>query len=175
MNRKTFNQLIVVTMVSVALLCVSLVLLPTLAPKKAEASLVGAYVQYTWGPYNGVTTTQTGAGKVTADYGTLECYSTVDVTLAQRLTVTLQHSPNNSVWADGPMWQFATNVLLPLAGFDGQTADGTTFATGIAYGMYVRPTITISDANPVTVTLRCIAKDRTGSIDDDAGALEGTD
>jgi hypothetical protein len=158
------------------IVCMALLLVPVNAPQQAKAASTDGYSQYTWGTYNLTTTAFNGAGKVTADYGVLECYLTIDVTLAQAVTVTMQHSPNNSVWADQPGWQFATNVLAVGAGFAGVHADGTTFAIFDSYGMYTRPAFAVSTANPYTITLRCIAKDKPGQdLDVMAGALESTD
>lgn len=169
------QKIAVIAISLLAVAAIALVLAGSLPTRTAQASKVEGYAQYTWGPYNGIITTQTGTGKVTADYGTLECYMTVDVSDTQTVTLQLEHSPNNVVWADEPVWQFATNVLAVVTDFADVSADETSFAIAVAYGQYTRPVITLGTANPVTVTLRCVLKDRDLSIDDQAGAIESTD
>ena len=90
--------------------------------------------------------TQT-TGRAIADYGTADCYQTVDVTSAQNVTTTLQHSADSSNWVNG-------QVLTA------QTADGTIEHTTPITGSYIRANIDLMNSNAVTVTLRCIAKDR---------------
>ncbi len=141
----------------------------------AEASAVDGYALYTW-TNNGITATANLGGKFTGDYGRFECYSTVDATAAQTVTVALESSPNNTNFAAIPMWQFTSNVLAADADMADVTADGTTFAIAVLEGLYTRPVVTLGTANPVTVTLRCVGKDRPGyDLDQNAGAIEMTD
>jgi hypothetical protein len=145
------------------------------ASKIAEASSVDGYALYTW-TNNSITTTANLAGRFTGDYGRFECYSTVDATAAQTVTIKLESSPENTNFAAIPMWQFSSNVLAADADMADVTADGTTFAIAVLEGLYTRPVVTLGTSNPVTVTLKCIGKDRPGyDLDQNAGALEMTD
>ncbi len=107
---------------------------------------VGGWASYLLYSGNGVTAGANGTGKVTADYGVGDCYSIVDATLNQTVTVALQSSPDNSNW----------NTTYTYAA---TSADSVTFTRTTMYGQYTRATTTLGTANPVTVTVRCIAKD----------------
>jgi hypothetical protein len=145
------------------------------ARQVAEASAVDGHALYTW-TNNGIIATTNGTGRVTGDYGVFECYAIVDVTLPETVTITFQSSPDNTNFAAEPVWQFSSNVLAATAGMTAISADGTSFATVPIYGLYTRPVFTLSTTNPITVTLRCVGKDRPGyDINQDAGAQEMTD
>jgi hypothetical protein len=155
----------------------ALIALPSLRakPPSANASAVDGYALYTW-TNNGITASANGAGRWTADYGRFECYQTIDATLFQTVTLTFQASPDNTNWSAIPAWQFATNVLAVGTGFAAVSTDGTTFGITVLEGLYTRPVFTLGASNPITVTLRCVGKDRPGyDIDQQAGALESTD
>ena len=176
MNRKTLLTIGITALLTLAIsMGVALAAFLSAPPPVADASAVDGYAQYSW-YNNSVTTTTTGAGRFTADYGRFECYSIVDVALTQTLTLTLQSSPDNTNWADQPIWQFATNVLAVAASPTAQTADGVGFFISILEGQYTRPVFTLGESNPVTATLKCIAKDRPGyDLEQEAGAIESTD
>lgn len=170
---KHFAKPFVAVITAFVLLAAVAVALPQAQPAAANQS--DGYALYTWSN-DGITSTTNGAGRFTADYGQFECYQTVDETDLQTVTLKFQHSPNNSVWADGPTWQFSSNVLDADTDFADVTADGTSFGLVTLYGEYTRPVITLGEANPVTVTVRCIAKDTPGQdINQSAGAVEETD
>jgi hypothetical protein len=95
---------------------------------------------------NGVTTTVTGAASSKpAAYGVQDCYQIVDVTDAQTVTGKLQHSPDGTNWAD-------------LYTFSAITADNVAFTRTAIYGAYARYAATLATTNPVTITLKCVAK-----------------
>jgi hypothetical protein len=159
----------------VAALLMGLVGLTPQAPRVATASSVDGYALYTW-TNDGIIATTNGAGRFTADYGRFECYATADVLDTQTIKVSFESSANNSNWAAQPVWQFSSNVLAPIDDFADISADSTVFGITNLYGMYTRPVFTLSEVNPVTVTLRCVGKDRPGyDLDQQAGALEATD
>jgi len=171
---KNFTRPIVAVLTAFVLLAAVAVALPQAQPVAANQS--DGYALYTW-TNNGITTTTNGASRFTADYGQFECYQVVDATLAQTVTTKFQSSPDGTNWSEDPIWYFATNVLAVDADYTDVTTDTTTANFGIIvlYGEYTRPVVTLGTANPVTVTLRCIAKDTTFSINDFAGATEATD
>lgn len=170
---KTLKSLVAVAIAFVVLAL--LVAAVALQPQIASANQSDGYALYTW-TSTGITATTNGVGRFTADYGQFECYETVDATDPQTVTLKFQHSPNNSVWADGPTWQFSSNVLDADTDFADVSADGTSFGLVTLYGEYSRPVLTLAGSNPITVTVRCIAKDTPGQdINQSAGAVEETD
>ncbi len=141
----------------------------------AEASAVDGYAQYTW-TYNSIIATTTGTGKFTGDYGRFECYATADVAETQTVKLSFQSSPDNTNFAAQPVWQLSSNVLAVSDDFADISADSTVFGITVLEGLYTRPVLTLSEVNPVTVTLRCVGKDRPGyDLDQNAGAIESTD
>jgi len=93
-----------------------------------------------------ITTAQTGSAVKTSGYSNAECYSAVDVTNAQTVTAIISHS------ADATNW-------VTLNSFAAVSADGTSFTPTLAYGEYLRASVTLGGANPVTATVRCVLKD----------------
>jgi hypothetical protein len=141
----------------------------------AEASAVDGYAQYTW-TYNGIIASANGTGKFTGDYGRFECYATADVSDTQVVKLKFESSPDNANFAAQPVWQFSSNVLAVIDDFADVSTDSTVFGITVLEGLYTRPVLTLSEINPVTVTLRCIGKDRPGyDLDQEAGAHEATD
>jgi hypothetical protein len=172
---KKHTLLILLAALAIAAAIVAVQAVTTRPAQEATASSVDGYALYTW-THNGIIAGANGTGRWTADYGRLECYQTVDVTLMNAVTTTFQSSPDNSNWTAAPAWQFATNVLAVGAGLGGVEADGTTFGITVLEGFYTRPVFALANIHPITITLRCVAKDRPGyDIDQEAGALESTD
>lgn len=171
---KIFTKPIVAVLTAFVLLAAVAIAMPQVQP--AAANTADGYALYTW-TNNKITSSTNGAARFTGDYGQLECYQTVDADYAQTVTTKFQSSPDGVNWSENPVWQFGSNVLAVAADYTDVTTDTTLadFAIVVLYGEYTRPVITLGESNPVTVTLKCVAKDTTFSINDQAGAHESTD
>ncbi len=96
---------------------------------------------------NGITASAAGSAFTTqADFGVQDCYQIIDVTSSQTVTGKLQHSPDGTNW-------------VTLYTFSQVSADAIAFTRTVIYGGYARYTVDISNTNPVTVALKCVAKD----------------
>ena len=123
----------------------ALTVAPVVRAQDPSPQTVGGYATYLLYSGNGITATVNGTGKVTADYGVADCYTIVDETDVQTVTIALQSSPDNTNW----------NTTYTYADV---TADGVAFTRTVLYGYYTRAGITLGGANPVTVTVRGTAK-----------------
>lgn len=117
------------------------------APNDAPLAAVSSFARYTLLTANGITNTTagTGTGVRIAGFESIDCFGAIDVTLAQTVTLSYQAS------ADGV--NYAT-VETHAA----QSADTTVFTRTLVYGEYFRPVATLAGSNPVTVTVKCVAK-----------------
>lgn len=118
---------------------------PAAAPAAAPQAIQNYFARLIY-QGNGITATATGNAVGTLGYSLADCYSIVDVTNAQTVTVVISHSADASNWVT---WNSFTAV----------SADGTAFTTSVPYGAYLRATAGLGGSNPVTVTVRCVLKD----------------
>jgi hypothetical protein len=109
---------------------------------------VDGYATYTFLSSSNVTADTLWSAKVVADYGHLDCYQTLDVASANRVTVSLEHSPDGTNWISDAT---GTNA--------GAEADGTIYWAIPISGAYMRARSDLNSSNNVTITIKCIAKD----------------
>lgn len=146
MKQRLWN--IVRTFGTVAL--AALLVTMTLAPYVAQAQdpnpqSILTYRTYLLTASNGITQTTNSSAALIQAYGIADCYSIVDATSLQTLTAKLQHSADQTNWVD-------------LYSYAAVSADGVAFTRTTLYGNYLRAVGTLGTANPVTWTLRCVAK-----------------
>jgi hypothetical protein len=151
MNAGTKANIMARLLMTVLIACLALALLALVsgttsaAPADAPQDTVTSFARYTLLTANGVTTTQTGTGVRIANFETMDCFGVIDVTLAQTVTLSFQAS------ADGT--NYATVDTL-----DAQSADTTVFTRTLVYGEYYRAKATLAVTNPVTISVKCVAK-----------------
>ena len=98
--------------------------------------------------WNGTALTASGASPAIdiAGYGLADVQVVIDVGTVNTTTVKLQFSNNNSNWVDG--------VAIASA----ITADTNTLAQYVLFGRYVRAYATLTNSNPITMTVIGLAK-----------------
>jgi hypothetical protein len=143
MKINTFNRLLTVVLIAIAMLgLVSVALAQDPSPQNVVWR--SSQVYYTG---NGVTADVTGtAYTFQADFGIQDCYQIVDVTALQTVTGKIQHSFDNTNWV--------TQYTFPAV-----SADNVGFTRTTIYGNYERYIATVGTTNPVTISLKCVAKD----------------
>lgn len=118
---------------------------PAEAPTGAPASTVTSFARYTLFNLAGITQTANGTAIRIGGFESIDCFGTIDVSLAQTVTVSFQAS------ADGT--NYVTVDALPAV-----TSDSTNVTRTLVYGEYFRPVVTLGSANPVTASVKCVAK-----------------
>jgi len=108
---------------------------------------VQSYARYTLITANGITTTAagTGTGVRIAGYDYADCFAAIDIASAQTVTLGFQGS------ADG------TNYA-PIVTLTAVAGDTTIMTRTAVIGDYFRPVISLTYANPVTVSVKCVMK-----------------
>lgn len=149
MNKKVYARIALSLLLALAVLAGCLFSMNYQAKSAtADSGKVDGYATYLFLSAANATADANGTGKVVVDYGWLDCYQTTDVASAQLVTVTMQHSPDNSVWVNG-------NALTAAS------ADGTTYTSMPISGTYMRASMDVNGEANVTVTVKCTAKDLT--------------
>ena len=143
---KTLLTLIVAVLMIGAVFTVLPIGLASAKPEAAPQDTLRIVKQVTLYAGSSITTNQTGSAVRTTGYSNAECYSIVDVTSAQTVTAIISHS------ADATNW-------VTLHSFTAVSADGTSFTPTLAYGEYLRASVTLGGSNAVTPTVRCVLKD----------------
>ena len=139
------NKVLIAVVAAVVMLAVVFVPLAP-APASAAPDMLKQTQYMTLLNANGVTSSQTGAKMSSLKYTTGDCYSVVDVTSQQTVTVKFQHSGDGTNYVD-------------LASLSSVSSDGTSFTHTLVYGTYIRAVATLGTTNPVTVTAHCVLKD----------------
>lgn len=112
----------------------------TLTPLPSVGTLISS---------NGITQSTTyTANLYSLYYGVADCYALYDFTLAQTVTVKMQHAIDTNNYFD--------LITLPAV-----ITDGNYFTTTAIYGRYLRAVATLDTDNPVTISLKCALKNRT--------------
>lgn len=150
MNINRIARLTLVLMLAITLLAVSLFALnrQTAQPAQAQGKTEG-YASYLFLSSANGTGNATGTGKVVADYGWMDCYQITDFALTQHTQVTFAHSPNNTDWVSGTAFAAVNDT------------DSVIYVGVPVTGTYMRASLVVTSVNPVTVTIRCTAKDLT--------------
>lgn len=143
MKINNFNRLLTVLLIASAMLgLVSVALADDPSPQTVVWRASNTY--YTG---NGVTTAVTGtAYNFQADFGIQDCYQIVDVTALQTVTGKIEHSQDGTNWVT----QYT---------FSAVSADNVAFTRTTIYGNYERYWASLGTTNPVTISLKCVAKD----------------
>jgi len=144
-NKNTLMQLLLTIGIAGLALAALLSGTTSAAPADAPQGTVTSFARYTLLTANKITTTQTGLGVRIANFEWMDCFSAIDATLAQTVTVSYQAS------ADGI--NYATVASMAAA-----TTDTVDYTRTLVYGEYFRTVATLAGSNPVTVNVKCVAK-----------------
>jgi hypothetical protein len=134
-----------IAIVMVALLGLAAADRASATPTDAPSSTVSSFARYTLMTSNGITGTTNGTAVRIAGFEYIDCFAAIDVTLWQTVTMSYQAS------ADG------TNYATAQAN-SAVSADATVMTRTLVYGEYFRPVATLGTTNPVTISVKCVAK-----------------
>jgi hypothetical protein len=147
MNTGIKTYIVMRMAIAILIAALALAVVTSLPASAAPQDTVTSIARYTLLTANSITTTArgTGTGVRIPNFEYIDCYGVIDVESAQTVTLSFEGSNDGTNYA-------------AVATMAAQTADTTIFTRTLVYGEYYRAKATVGTTNPVTVSVKCVAK-----------------